>query len=60
MLDIFKGLIDIHKISEYVISEVQNGNMSARFICRFIPVSFLSKASGNMDEFRRMVTPVIG
>ena len=59
MLDCFKPHIDIHKISEFVLSEVQKGEVSARFICRCIPVSFLCKASGNNDEFKRLATPVI-
>jgi hypothetical protein len=59
MLDCFKLHIDIHKISDFVVSEVQKGEVSARFICRFIPVSFLCKASGNSDEFKRLATPVI-
>ena len=33
--------------------------MRARFTARFIPISFMIKASGNIEEFKRQSQPVI-
>lgn len=32
---------------------------NTRFAYRFMPVSLLCKASGNIDEFKRMALPII-
>ena len=33
--------------------------MRARFTARFIPISFMIKASGNLEEFKRQMQPTL-
>jgi len=51
LLPCFTKLIDVHRIMDYIIKVIQEGeddhNISTRFICRMLPIDFLCKASGN-------------
>ena len=62
LLDCFKGLLDINRLAAYVIanaSSAEPDGTQSRFICRFLPISCLCKASGNIGELNRLIKPVI-
>ena len=65
LLDCFKGDIDVRKIAEHIIDNAKHSNKDSfqeqqtRFTCRFIPISCLSKASGNLSELDRLIKPII-
>lgn len=46
-----KEHISIFKVIEHLI---EKGEFNTRFTCRFIPILTMTKASGNLDEFRRL------
>jgi hypothetical protein len=52
-----KDYIDVHAISEHLMSNPSE--LQARFAYRFLPISVACKASGNLDEFTRLVEPLI-
>ena len=37
--------------------EPLNNTVRSRFICRFVPILFMSKASSNLPEFQRLLQP---
>lgn len=57
MHEAFKEIINVQLISEYLMNNLEKCN--SRFAYRFMPVSLLCKASGNLDEFKRMALPII-
>lgn len=57
MHEAIKEIIDVQHISEYLMNNLDKCN--TRFAYRFMPVSLLSKASGNIEEFKRMALPII-
>lgn len=65
MLDCFKPFICVTEIAEFIIKKLTSENkedqesIQSRFICRFLPIQFMCKASGNMDEFKRLSVPHI-
>ena len=49
---------------QYIVAKMKDENKSendiqTRFVCRMLPINILCKASGNMEEFTRLVTPVV-
>ena len=52
-----KEYIDVQHISEYLMTNLDK--CQVRFAYRFMPVSLLCKASGNIDEFKRMAKPIV-
>jgi len=65
LLDCFKGEIDVRRIAEHIIENAKSSGKGSfqeqqtRFTCRFIPISCLSKASGNSAEMDRLIKPII-
>ena len=58
MHESMKTYIDVHQISEHMFAS-EESCLQARFAYRFLPISVGCKASGNMDEFKRLVSPLI-
>mmetsp|Transcript_6524 Transcript_6524/g.10484 ORF Transcript_6524/g.10484 Transcript_6524/m.10484 type:complete len:231 (+) Transcript_6524:120-812(+) len=56
-----KSTLDVIKLATYIISQVQSADSDScsRFICRFIPIQMLCKASGNIDQFKKQIRPII-
>ena len=48
--------IDAHKLMEHLVTQ---DDLQARFAYRFLPISIACKASGNLEEFKRLVRPLI-
>jgi len=57
MHEAFKEIISVVEISEYLMTNLDKCN--SRFAYRFMPVTLLCKASGNIEEFKRMALPII-
>ena len=57
MHEAVKDMINVQVISEYLMNNLEKCN--SRFAYRFMPVSLLCKASGNLDEFKRMAQPIV-